>query len=68
MSGTGVRPRPQAHRVDPELVDLAVPDAVADDLRALVTRHREETGSTVAEVLLTDWPDTVGRLTEVMPP
>ena len=34
---------------------------------ALVTRHREETGSELAAVLLADWSTTVSRLTEVMP-
>ena len=56
------------HRVNPELVDLGpVPDDVAEELRALVVRHQEETGSTVAETLLADWSGTVARLTEVMP-
>ncbi|HET7432790.1 MAG TPA: glutamate synthase large subunit [Nocardioides sp.] len=56
------------HRVNPELVDLGpVLDDVAEDLRALVVRHHEETGSQVAEELLADWPGTVARLTEVMP-
>jgi glutamate synthase (NADPH/NADH) large chain len=55
-------------RVNAELVDLGpVPDDVADELRDLVRRHQEETGSTVAEELLTDWDSTVARLTEVMP-
>ena len=50
----------KTHRVNPELVDLGpVPDDVADELRALVVRHHEETGSTVAEELLADWADTV---------
>ena len=58
----------KTQRVNPELVDLgAVPDEVADELRTLVVRHHEETGSTVAEELLADWPATVARLTEVMP-
>ena len=53
----------KTHRVNPELVDLGpVPDDVAAELRALVTRHHEETGSTVAEELLADWPGTVARL------
>jgi len=57
-----------AQRINPELVDLGpVPDDVADELRALVVRHREETGSTVAAELLADWSGTVARLTEVMP-
>ena len=56
------------HRVNPELVDLGpVPPAVAEELRALVVRHHEETGSEVAERLLAAWPGTVARLTEVMP-
>jgi glutamate synthase (NADPH/NADH) large chain len=58
----------EEQRVNPELVDLGpVPEGVADDLRALVARHHEETGSEVAADLLTDWPDTVARLTEVVP-
>jgi glutamate synthase (NADPH/NADH) large chain len=58
----------KTHRVNPELVDLGpVPDDVAEELRALVARHHEETGSTVAETLLDDWAGTVARLTEVMP-
>ena len=40
---------------------------MAEELRALVARHHEETGSTVAAELLADWPGTVARLTEVMP-
>jgi glutamate synthase (NADPH) large chain len=44
-----------------------VPDDVADELRALVSRHQEETGSTLAEELLSDWEDTRSRFTEVMP-
>jgi len=55
-------------RVNRELVDLGpVPDDVAEDLRALVVRHGEETDSEVAAGLLADWPGTVARLTEVMP-
>ncbi len=58
----------KTHRVNRELVDLGpVPDDVADELRALVVRHHEETASTVAEALLADWTDTVSRLTEIMP-
>jgi glutamate synthase (NADPH/NADH) large chain len=58
----------QEQRVNRELVDLGpVGDAVAEELRALVQRHHEETASPVAEELLADWPGTVTRLTEVMP-
>jgi glutamate synthase (NADPH/NADH) large chain len=56
------------HRVNRELVDLGpVPEGVGDELRALVSRHHEETGSTLAEELLSHWTDTLARLTEVMP-
>ena len=33
----------------------------------MVTRHAEETGSTVAAALLEDWDTALGRFTEVMP-
>ncbi len=56
------------HRVNRELVDLGpVPDDVGAELRALVTRHQEETGSTLAAELLSDWENTLARFTEVMP-
>jgi glutamate synthase (NADPH/NADH) large chain len=55
-------------RVNTELVDLGpVPPADAETLEVLVRRHAEETGSTVAEALLADWPAAVARFTEVMP-
>jgi glutamate synthase (NADPH/NADH) large chain len=55
-------------RVNPELVELApVTGDTAEELRELVRRHHEETGSTVAEVLLADWPAALARFTEVMP-
>ncbi|NUR08003.1 MAG: glutamate synthase subunit alpha, partial [Nocardioidaceae bacterium] len=55
-------------RVNPELVELAAVDGdAAEELEALVKRHLEETGSTVAEELLADWPAAVRRFTEVMP-
>jgi glutamate synthase (NADPH/NADH) large chain len=55
-------------RVNPELVDLnKVEGGAADELHALVVRHFEETGSTVAEELLADWPAALARFTEVMP-
>ena len=56
------------HRVNRELVDLGpVPKEVAEELRGLVTRHHEETGSELAAELLADWTGTVARLTEIMP-
>jgi glutamate synthase (NADPH) large chain len=55
-------------RVNPELVELGpVPDDVADELRTLVQRHLEETGSAVATALLDDWDVALGRFTQVMP-
>jgi glutamate synthase (NADPH/NADH) large chain len=55
-------------RVNLELVDLGpVPDGMADELRALVAHHAEQTGSELASSLLADWPSTLARLTEVMP-
>ena len=38
-----------------------------DELRDLVRRHQEETGSVVAEALLAEWPASLARFTEVMP-
>lgn len=55
-------------RVNPELVELGpVRAEAADELRTLVQRHAEETGSPVAEELLADWDSSLGRFTEVMP-
>jgi glutamate synthase (NADPH/NADH) large chain len=55
-------------RVNPELVELGpVEGEAADELRDLVRRHHEETGSAVAEALLADWPASLARFTEVMP-
>ncbi len=55
-------------RVNRELVDLGpVTDDAATELQDIVTRHAEETGSTVAAALLEDWDTALGRFTEVMP-
>jgi len=55
-------------RVNQELVELSrVEGRAADELKDLVTRHFEETGSLVAEELLTDWEAALPRFTEVMP-
>jgi glutamate synthase (NADPH/NADH) large chain len=55
-------------RVNPELVELApVTGKAADELKALVEQHAEETGSAVAAALLTDWDASLARFTEVMP-
>ncbi|MDX6324290.1 MAG: glutamate synthase large chain, partial [Nocardioidaceae bacterium] len=55
-------------RVNVELVELGkVEGAAAEELETVVRRHQEETGSTVAEELLADWPAALARFTEVMP-
>ncbi len=55
-------------RVNPELVDLGpVTGDSVDQLKTLLTRHGEETGSAVAADLLSDWDSALGRFTEVMP-
>jgi glutamate synthase (NADPH/NADH) large chain len=55
-------------RVNPELVELGkVEGKAADELHEIVTKHFEETGSTVAEALLADWTAALARFTEVMP-
>jgi glutamate synthase (NADPH/NADH) large chain len=55
-------------RVNRELVELGpVTGEAAEELRHLVQRHAEETGSTVAQELLSDWDTALPRFTEVMP-
>ncbi|MCD6638444.1 MAG: glutamate synthase large subunit [Nocardioides sp.] len=54
--------------VNLELVDLSpVAGDAAEELRALVVQHAEETGSTVAAALLAEWDAALARFTEVMP-
>jgi glutamate synthase (NADPH) large chain len=51
-----------------EMVDALVPsDADLELLRKLIVRHREETGSDVAESLLADWHASGRRFTKVLP-
>ncbi|PUA79117.1 glutamate synthase large subunit [Nocardioides currus] len=55
-------------RVNPELVDLGpVTGDAVEELKALITQHGEETGSSIAAELLADWDTALGRFTEVMP-
>ena len=54
-------------RLNTEMVALEPVGDDADELRDLVRRHQEETGSVVAEALLAEWPASVARFTEVMP-
>ncbi|MEO6473304.1 MAG: glutamate synthase large subunit, partial [Aeromicrobium sp.] len=54
--------------VNPEMVELKpVEGDAGEELRILVQKHFEETGSAVAEQLLTDWTASVARFTEIMP-
>jgi glutamate synthase (NADPH/NADH) large chain len=58
----------KAERVNGELVELApVTGKAAEELKEIVTKHFEETGSAVAEELLADWESALPRFTEVMP-
>ncbi|HEX5614987.1 MAG TPA: glutamate synthase large subunit [Acidimicrobiia bacterium] len=55
-------------RMNRDMVDLDTLDE--DDrewLRGIITRHLEETGSTVAEGILTDWWNNVGQFVKVFP-
>ncbi len=55
-------------RVNKELVELgAVEGDERETLEQLVREHAEETGSTVAQELLEDWPAALARFTEVIP-
>ena len=50
-----------------ELILQAVPGDDVETVRALLARHAEETGSTLAATLLLDFQDTVARITQIMP-
>ncbi|WP_213453955.1 glutamate synthase large subunit [Rhizomonospora bruguierae] len=66
--GTAFVWRLDPHRVNTELVGLEpVSEQDAVTLRALVERHFAETGSAVAERLLTRWPAAVTEFTAVVP-
>jgi glutamate synthase (NADPH) large chain len=55
-------------RVNREMVDLdPLDDADRTFLHELVTRHRDETDSAVAERLLASWDETLSRFTKIMP-
>jgi glutamate synthase (NADPH/NADH) large chain len=55
-------------RVNLELVELGqLTDQAAADVRRMVQRHAEETGSTVAQALVVGWQSARHRFTEVMP-
>ncbi|HEY7482852.1 MAG TPA: glutamate synthase large subunit [Streptosporangiaceae bacterium] len=55
-------------RVNPEMVEIEpLDDDDREFLRSTVERHMTETGSTVAERLLTDWDMEVERFSKIMP-
>jgi glutamate synthase (NADPH/NADH) large chain len=57
-----------ASRVNPEMVDLDPLDGADKEwVKEWVDRHRDETGSAVAERLLHDWSTEVERFVKVMP-
>jgi glutamate synthase (NADPH/NADH) large chain len=54
--------------VNTEMVELETPTAdELDALRAIVAKHRDETGSVVAAGLLADWADRSRDFTKIMP-
>ena len=54
--------------VNTEMVELReVSEEAGEELRALIQKHLDETGSGVAEQLLRTWDDGVTRFTEIMP-
>lgn len=48
-------------------VETGLADTDKDWLHDVVRRHHEETGSTVAEKLLTDWDTSVARFSKIIP-
>ncbi len=59
---------PVVGRVNTEMVELEeLDERDAEFLRAAVSRHAEETGSTVARALLDDWGASLARFGKVMP-
>nr|WP_245597159.1 glutamate synthase large subunit [Jiangella gansuensis] len=54
--------------VNPEMVDVDVPDAEQlQQLRGIIEKYRNETGSAVAEALLAEWAVNQARFTLIMP-
>ncbi|HZB29539.1 MAG TPA: glutamate synthase large subunit [Streptosporangiaceae bacterium] len=55
-------------RINPEMVEIEpLTHEDREFLRGVVERHLTETGSAVAERLLTDWDDAIERFTKIMP-
>ena len=56
------------HRINPDMVDVEGMDPVStEEVEYLLRRHREETGSAIAEELLVDWARSSARFSKVMP-
>ncbi len=51
------------------MVELETVEAEEDiaDLRSLIEKHKQQTGSTVAEKVLSRWPEILGEFVKVMP-
>jgi glutamate synthase (NADPH/NADH) large chain len=49
-----------------ELEELSEPKDI-EELRRLINNHREQTGSTVAARLLSDWENSLSKFKKVMP-
>ncbi|WP_119396396.1 glutamate synthase large subunit [Salinibius halmophilus] len=58
-----------ASKCNMEMVQLEKVEAPEDvaDLQALITEHKEKTGSDVAEALLADWDASLAKFIKVMP-
>ena len=55
-------------RVNPEMIDLDQPDAGdLEWLRDRIEKHRHETGSVVAESMLSSWTESGSKFVKVMP-
>ncbi|MCA9184160.1 MAG: hypothetical protein KDA99_01025, partial [Planctomycetales bacterium] len=56
-------------RCNLELVELEAVEAPEDieELRELLQMHQQLTGSTVAEKVLNDWPESLAQFVKVMP-
>jgi glutamate synthase (NADPH/NADH) large chain len=38
-----------------------------EELKAMIQKHKDKTGSTVAEYILSDWEETIGKFVKVIP-
>ena len=54
-------------KVNREMVDTEPLGEVDEFVREMISRHTEETGSTVGADLLADWPASAARFSRIMP-